>query len=163
LYHFDPYTYDTANQKVYLHPLTTEGQGLPQYGKPYALTQLAIPFGAGLKFKLTERVILGAEIGLRKLFTDYLDDVSTNYAAASDLLQARGQQAVDLAFRSDELVGGTTNYPEKGTQRGGSSVKDWYYFSGIHLSFRFGNSGSGSNGKRSGGRSSSLGCPKVPM
>lgn len=162
LYHFDPYTFDSADHKVYLQPLTTEGQGLPQYSKPYALTQLAIPFGAGLKFKLTERFILGAEIGLRKLFTDYLDDVSTNYAAAADLLEARGQQAVDLAYRSDELPGGNPNYPEKGTQRGGSGLKDWYYFTGLHLSFRLGNPGSGSNGK-TGGRRSSLGCPKVPM
>jgi opacity protein-like surface antigen len=159
IYHFDPYTYDTANQKVRLHPLTTEGQGLPQYGKRYALTQVALPFGAGLKFNLTNRMILGAEIGLRKLFTDYLDDVSTNYADAADLLAARGQQAVDLAYRSDELPGGNPTYPEKGAQRGGGQQKDWYYFTGLHLSFRLGAGGFTGNG----GKRSKLDCPKVPL
>jgi hypothetical protein len=158
LYHFDPYTYDTANQKVHLHPLTTEGQGLPQYGKRYVLTQLALPFGGGFKFRLTDRITLGAEIGLRKLFTDYLDDVSTNYADAADLLAARGQQAVDLAYRGDELPGGNPTYPEKGAQRGAQD-KDWYYFTGLHLSFSLG-SGSllGSGGKRD-----KLDCPKNPL
>jgi hypothetical protein len=159
LYHFNPYTKDSSNQKVYLRPLSTEGQGLAQYGKRYALTQLALPFGAGLKFRLTDRVFLGAEIGLRKLFTDYLDDVSTNYADAADLLEARGQQAVDLAYRSDELPEGNPNYPEKGAQRGGSQQKDWYYFSGLHLSFRLGQGGFGGGG----GNRSKYGCPKIPM
>lgn len=159
VYHFNPYTKDTAHNKVYLRPLSTEGQGLQGYGKRYSLTQFALPFGAGLKFKLSDRIFLGAEIGLRKLFTDYLDDVSTNYADAADLLAARGQQAVDLAYRSDELPQGNPNYPEKGAQRGGSLQKDWYYFSGLHLSFRLG-SGYGSGG---GGKRSKYGCPSVPL
>jgi hypothetical protein len=160
VYHYNPYTKDTSNQKVYLRPLSTEGQGLPQYGKRYALTQFALPFGAGMKFRLTDRIFLGAEFGLRKLFTDYLDDVSTNYAGAADLLEARGQQAVDLAYRSDELPGGNPTYPEKGAQRGGSLEKDWYYFTGLHLSFRLGAGGLGNGG---GGKRSKLDCPKVPM
>jgi opacity protein-like surface antigen len=157
-YHFNPYTKDSAGQKVYLRPLSTEGQGLPQYGKRYGLTQMALPFGAGLKFRLTDRIFLGAEIGLRKLFTDYLDDISTNYADATDLLEARGQQAVDFAYRSDELPQGDPNYPEKGAQRGNSQQKDWYYFTGLHLSFRLGQGGFGG-----GGGGSKYGCPKVPM
>ncbi|MCU7551578.1 DUF6089 family protein [Chitinophagaceae bacterium LB-8] len=156
IYHFNPYTKDTAGQKVYLRPLSTEGQGLPGYGKRYSLTQFALPFGAGIKFKLTDRLLLGAEMGFRKLFTDYLDDVSSNYADAADLLASRGQQAVDLAYRSDELPGGNPNYPEKGAQRGGSLQKDWYYFTGLHLSYRLG------SGFSSGGRSR-LDCPKVPL
>lgn len=160
VYHYNPYTKDTANQKVYLRPLSTEGQGLSQYSKRYSLTQFALPFGAGLKFNLTDRILLGAEIGLRKLFTDYLDDVSTNYAAADELLAARGQQAVDLAYRSDELPEGNPTYPEKGTQRGGSLEKDWYYFTGIHLSFRLGSGGYRENG---GGKRSRFDCPKVPL
>lgn len=159
LYHFNPYTFDSSNNKVRLHPLTTEGQGLANYGKPYALTQLAIPFGGGIKFRLTDRIFLGAELGLRKLFTDYLDDVSGNYADAADLLAARGQQAVDLAYRGDELPEGDPNYPEKGAQRGGSLEKDWYYFTGLHLTFQLG----GGNYGGSGGKRSGYGCPKVPL
>jgi outer membrane protein OmpA-like peptidoglycan-associated protein len=37
---------------------------------------LAIPLGAGVKFGLTPRVTLGAEMGLRPVFTDYLDGIS---------------------------------------------------------------------------------------
>src|SRR5690606_13437712 len=45
VYHFDPYARDSAGRKVYLAPLSTEGQGLADYPdmKPYKLTQFAIP------------------------------------------------------------------------------------------------------------------------
>lgn len=81
VFHFNPYTKDTAGNKIYLKPLSTEGEGLSAYPdrKEYKLTQLSIPFGGGLKFKLNESLQVGLEVGLRKLFTDYLDDVSTSY------------------------------------------------------------------------------------
>src|ERR1700744_6703167 len=41
LFHFNPYSYDTLGRKVYLRPLSTEGEGLPGYKKEYALTQLS--------------------------------------------------------------------------------------------------------------------------
>jgi hypothetical protein len=31
VFHFNPYTYDTNNAKVFLEPLSTEGQGLADY------------------------------------------------------------------------------------------------------------------------------------
>ncbi len=41
VFHNNPYAYDTLGQKVYLKPLSTEGEGLPQYPeqKPYNQTQ----------------------------------------------------------------------------------------------------------------------------
>ncbi|HEX4852204.1 MAG TPA: DUF6089 family protein, partial [Puia sp.] len=44
-FHFNPYTFDTAGEKIYLQPLSTEGEGLPEYpnNKPYSLNQFAIP------------------------------------------------------------------------------------------------------------------------
>jgi hypothetical protein len=158
LFHFNPYTFDTQNQVYYLQPLSTEGQGLPGYNKaPYALNQWAIPFGGGLRFNVTDKIILGGEIGMRKLFTDYLDDVSTEYAAAADLLQYRGPQAVSLAYRRDEVPVGNPAYPAKGTKRGGAKYKDYYYFTSLSLSFRLG------NGRRFGSdsRKSGYGCPAV--
>lgn len=156
LFRYNPYTYDGQNEKQYLQPLGTEGQGLPGYDKePYALNQWAIPFGGGLRFNLTPKIIVGAEIGIRKLFTDYLDDVSTSYAAAADLLQYRGATAVALAYRADELPGGSPIYPSKGTERGGPKYNDYYYFSALSLSFRLGDGGRyGSDSRRSG-----YGCP----
>lgn len=155
VYHFDPYAYNGGNTKVYLQPLSTEGQGLPGYPdrKVYKLTQMAIPVGAGIKFAVTDNIHVGIEGGLRKLFTDYLDDVSTNYIDAADLLAAKGQTAVDISYRSDE-VGGSPVYPAKGEQRGSPKSKDYYYFTGIHLTYRLGSGGGG------GGRSRSrTGCP----
>jgi Domain of unknown function (DUF6089) len=46
---FNPSTKDTAGNKVFLQPLSTEGQGFYQGRKQYNLHQFAIPFGAGVK------------------------------------------------------------------------------------------------------------------
>ena len=137
LYHFNPYTLDSAGSKVYLQPLSTEGEGFVTGRKKYNLTQVAIPFGAGVKFALSPDVRVGVEVGLRKLFTDYIDDVSTNYVDRDLLLANRGQQAVDLAFRSSELKNGLS-YPSDGTTRGNPKTNDWYYFTGLTLSFNLG-------------------------
>lgn len=163
VFHFNPYTYDQQNNKVYLQPLSTEGQGLPGYPqKPYALTQFALPFGGGIKFNISDKVRIAGEIGLRKLFTDYLDDVSGNYADPNDLLTAKGQQSVDLSYREDELSFGDPNYPAKGITRGSPKYKDYYYFTGIHLIFLLpGVEGSQRTypGKR--GKNKMYGCPTV--
>lgn len=160
VYHFNPYTFTGNNQKVYLQPLSTEGQGLAAYPdrKPYSLTQLAIPFGGGVKFAITDAWHIGLELGLRKLFTDYLDDVSTTYADPNDLLAAKGQLAVDLSFRGDEVAGGSTAYPSKGAIRGSAKNKDWYYFFGIHLTYRLGSI----NGLFGKGGNKKYACPSVP-
>lgn len=153
VYHFNPYTFDSTGTKYFLNPLSTEGEGFVAGKKTYNLTQLAIPFGGGVKFALNDKIRLGVEIGVRKLFTDYLDDVSTTYVDQNLLLQNRGPKAVELAFRGGELKTGAT-YPEGGSQRGGSTKKDWYYFTGLTASFRIGGGGE-SNGKFN----SRTGCP----
>jgi len=169
VFHFNPYAYSGTTDQIFLKPLSTEGEGLPGYAdrKPYKLTQLALPFGAGVKYAFNDRVRLGLELGLRKLFTDYLDDVSTTYIDPGDLLAAKGQQAVDMSYRGDELPGGNPNYPAKGAQRGGVKHKDSYYFLGLHLTYRL---GSGENSNRSGvfgggnflgGKKKGYGCPSV--
>ena len=53
LYHFNPYTTDTSGTKYFLKPLSTEGEGFVQGKNNYNLTQLAIPFGAGVKLSLS--------------------------------------------------------------------------------------------------------------
>lgn len=141
LFRFNPYTYDTAGAKHFLQPLGTEGQGLAQYPgrKEYKLTQFAIPFGAGLRVRVSEKVTLAYEFGLRKTFTDYLDDVSTTYVDPAALATVRGPKAVELAYRGGELRNGNPNYPADGTVRGGSEFKDWYYFSGLTVTVGIGN------------------------
>jgi len=132
---FNPSTLDSTGQKVYLQPLGTEGQGYFMGREKYDLTSFAIPFGGGLKFSLSENIKVRFELGLRKTMTDYLDDVSSTYADQNELLLNNGQQAVDLAFRGDEDKNGLT-YPPVNTTRGNAASKDWYYFTGLGVSFR---------------------------
>jgi hypothetical protein len=157
VYHYNPYAYTGNKQKVFLKPLSTEGQGVTGYSdrRPYSLTQLAIPFGGGIKFAITENLRVGAEVGLRKLFTDYFDDISKDYIDENDLLAARGQLAVDMSYRGDEVAGGSPIYPQKGAQRGSPKHNDYYYFAGIHLTYRIGGDGSGGGS----GKKNRTGCP----
>jgi hypothetical protein len=158
-FQFNPYTYDTSNQKVYLQPLSTEGQGFLAGRDPYKLSQFAIPFGGGVKLSLTDNIRIGIEVSMRKTFTDYLDDVSGTYVDENLLLTNRSQQAVDLAFRGDEVKTGTP-YPAEGTFRGSTDIgNDWYYFTGLTFSYRLGNGGGGGIG--GGRRKGKYGCPKV--
>jgi hypothetical protein len=138
VYHFNPYAFDSTGKKVYLRPLSTTGEGLPQYPNihEYALTQFAIPFGGGIKFRISDQVVVAYEIGLRKLFTAYLDDVGGRYVAQNVLLVARGPEAVEMAYRGNELEGGAA-YPPAGTFRGNIKADDWYYFSGIRVIIAF--------------------------
>ena len=158
IFHFNPYTYDTTGKKVYLRPLSTEGEGLTQYPgrRPYALTQLAIPFGGGIKFRISDGVTLAYEIGMRKTFTDYLDDLSTTYVDQATLLAARGPEAVEMAYRGNEIKNGGT-YPPGGTIRGGHKWKDWYYVSGLRVTIALNNHQSQSMHHRHNGV---IDCPK---
>jgi hypothetical protein len=120
-----------------LQPLGTEGQYLnvPEYeDRKYTLTQIVIPFGIGWKYSIGKNINLGFELSARKTFTDYLDDVSTNYVDDRDLLYRNGQIAVNLANRTgevnDEKIPKTEDDP-----RGSPDAKDWYYFTGFTLSY----------------------------
>ncbi len=143
VFHFNPWTTDNNAVKTYLKPLSTEGQGLPQYPKqqPYKLVQIAFAFGGGLKFAVSERVNIGLEMSQRKTFTDYMDDLSSNYVDKDVLLQAKGTRAVALAYRGDELPGGNPLYPGHGEQRGTPSEMDWYYYTGLTVEIKLSNAG----------------------
>lgn len=137
VFHFSPYTLDTSGNKVWLAGLSTEGQGLPEYPdrKVYKKTQFNIPLGAGLKYALSDDIYVGFEIGIRKLFTDHLDDVSTTYIDKNILFNRKGQQAVDFAFRGDELKP-PAEYPKTGSLRGNSKRNDYYYYGQFKISLR---------------------------
>ncbi len=123
-FHFNPITQVEGNEYE-LQPLQTENQN-------YSRTTVSFPFGFGLKYAFNDRVILSADWGLRKTWTDYIDDVSTMYPAQEDLTGL----SQDLSDRSLEQVGGDgTNW---NTQRGSSRTEDWYTFTMVTLSFRIG-------------------------
>jgi hypothetical protein len=119
--------------------LSTEGQGLADYPdrKVYKLTQHALAFGGGFRFRINDHLIVSIDAAQRKTFTDYIDDVSTSYVDPDKLLAAKGPLAVDLAFRSDELS--NKPYPPDGEQRGTKTEMDWYYFTGISVEMKLEN------------------------
>ena len=137
LFHFDPQAqYVNARGDtlwVRLQPLCTEGQGTTAYPDrhPYPLTQVAMPFGLGVRVRLGKNVSLTAEYGFRRTWTDYLDDVSTTYVGA-DLLRAEveeGALAAQLADRSE-----VANQP--GIKRGDDSLDDWYSYFNLSVGIR---------------------------
>lgn len=130
VFHFNPYTFDSAHKKTFLQPLSTEGEGLSEYPsrKKYSLNQFCLPFGIGWKMPLNAKWDISYEFGYRITFTDYLDDVSKTYINPSTLAFEKGPEAVQLAYRGKP----TNNIT--GRQRGNPSIKDSYYFAGIKIS-----------------------------
>lgn len=139
---------------VALRPLKTEG-------KSYSLNQIALPVGAGFRYKLAKQWDLAFEIGWRFTLTDFLDDVSGNYRDKSTF--GNNQTAIDLSDRSGELIGNSdiapyvekqmnedgvgfiadpystsgyriAGYGSPGDQRGDSN-RDWYIITGFHLNY----------------------------
>ena len=145
VYHFNPYTTDTLGNRILLQSLSTEGQGLASYPdrKVYKLTQFSIPFGGGLKVRISDNVVVAYEVGLRKLFTDHLDDVSATYVDNVALAAAKGPKAVEMAYRGGELKNGNPVYPAAGTVRGNPKLNDWYYFHGLTISIGLNTGGYG--------------------
>jgi hypothetical protein len=130
-FHFNPFAYDTSGKKVYLQPLGTEGQTTP-----YSLWSFAIPYGIGAKYSLGEgNTIISAEFCVRKLFTDYLDDVSKHeYPDSAALLATHGQEAVTMSYRANEIP--NSPYVKEDGYRGNPFRKDGYYSFVIKVSFK---------------------------
>lgn len=84
VYKFNPRT-KLDGQWVDLQPLSTEGQGFPEYPeiKEYKLTQINFPVGMGARYDISPVINIRAEILYRFLLTDYLDDVSGRYIEPS--------------------------------------------------------------------------------
>lgn len=124
LFHFNPETIVEGN--VYkLRPLMTEN-------KAYSLTTVCIPFGFGLKAAPNDRIILGLEWGMRKTYSDYIDDVSDMYPKKDDLSGI----AANLSDRSLYQTGPDgTNW---NTMRGNARTKDWYSIVKASISIRLG-------------------------
>ncbi|MCR6639781.1 MAG: DUF6089 family protein [Sporocytophaga sp.] len=134
---------------VALNSLQTEG-------KSYSLNQIAIPFGLGVRYKLSKQLDLAFEIGWRYTFTDYLDDVSSYYVdkgdPETDLAAAMANRTLEggierdpqlfarlgaeerLQFDSNGKLIGIRGVSNPGDQRGDKN-KDWYIVTGFHLTY----------------------------
>jgi opacity protein-like surface antigen len=138
VYRINPYTHDVAGTKYFLYPLSTEGQGLSQYPdkKEHQLYDLSIPLGGGITWSVSNQWSIGLEMGFRKTFTDYIDDVSNSYVDEVYLQQERGSKAVELAYRGDEIPGGNMQFPAAGNPRGNPKANDWYYNTIFRIQFK---------------------------
>lgn len=116
-----------------LPELSTEGQGLDNGPEPYSLFAVSVPVGVGYRYLVSKTVSVGVELSYNKTFTDYLDDVSTDYYDNSILRQERGNLAANIADKN------TFNEGVKrraGDGRGNPDVDDSFAYFTITISKR---------------------------
>lgn len=125
-----------------LKPMGTEGQGLPDGAEEYSLYQICIPFGFGVKYAITKQWNIGFELSRRLTFTDYIDDVSTDYYDNTAIANANGQIAADLA---DPSLGEIPTWTDgsyvydptrAGMQRGDPTDNDTYMFAVLSINYK---------------------------
>jgi hypothetical protein len=142
VFHFNPkgqyIAPDGSRKWVALQPLHLEGQGFAEYPdrKPYSLTQLEIPMGFGFKYYLKENMFIGLEILHRQTFTDYVDDVSTNYIDPSLFAKYLTPEQTTLAVQLNNrqnLLGPTRPMDP---QRGDPTQNDAYFSTIIRMGWR---------------------------
>ncbi|MBE0637885.1 MAG: hypothetical protein IH598_05145 [Bacteroidales bacterium] len=124
---FSPKT-EYQGETIDLRDIGTEGQGEEDQ---YSLFSFAMAFGFGFKYSLTNRLGMTAEWGMRKTFTDYLDDISGNYYV--DFNQLSPDEIRTRQVLSDP----SPIKHQPGMQRGNPQNNDWYSFAGITLIYRF--------------------------
>ncbi len=118
-------------------------------GTIYNNLAICLPFGAGVRYKITSNFNLGLELGLRYTTTSWLDDVggtTTSYVPANQL------KFFSSSVMSDRSI--DQSYLYSGKQRGKISLNDVYVIGGLTLSYRFGSSGGG------GYRGHAIRCPR---
>lgn len=123
------FTFNPKANGVELSSLGTEGQNVGFAGRsPYSKWSIAVPFGVGFKFSLNSRISAAVEWGLRKTFTDYIDDVSTTYYLEGPEIDP-GNTA--------EILSDPTMLHEPFQERGNPQTQDWYAFAGLTLTYKF--------------------------
>jgi len=135
IFHFNPQAENENGEWVNLQELGTEGQGTTSFPdkEKYSLIQYAIAIGGGFKIAVNPSFNIILEYGVRKTFTDYLDDVSTTYPGNN-----LGDMTNEAIYMSDP-----SGSHLSGEQRGDPDKKDWYSFAGITLSFKLNNNTKG--------------------
>ena len=82
---------------------------------------------------------VGAELSVRKTFTDYIDGVSGTYYDQAKLTAAYGATAAALADPNKGYIPGATspNGDGSGAQRGNPKYKDSYMFLTVTVGYKF--------------------------
>lgn len=135
VFHHNPQAF-YQGEWVALQPLGTEGQQFPDYSgrAPYSLFQVCVPYGGGFKYSVSKGLTLGLEFGYRHTYTDYLDDISTEYVDQGVLAAGvDGGLAAALADRSLEVKDEPIGIEDR--QRGNAQNKDAYMFTSISIAY----------------------------
>jgi hypothetical protein len=130
---YDPYAF-YGNEKVYLRPLNTEGEGFYKGRKSYGSMAMCFPIGFGLKYAINDKVNLSFEVTHRFTTTDYIDDVSTTYIGVDKFPSPNGGKSI-AAIMQDRSVEVGTPIGIEGRQRGFSKQKDQYIIAEFGVSF----------------------------
>jgi hypothetical protein len=138
--------YDESFQQTYwydLQPLNTEGQGWTEYPnkKVYSLKQGNLAYGFGLMYKTTGFYYASVGVLGRKLFTDYLDDVSGNYPDANLFTRYISQEEEVLIAQqlsNKSLFTNPFSPNSTGDIRGNANKNDGYYNFYAKVGFRIG-------------------------
>jgi len=123
-----------SGEWVDLRDLGTEGQGLSGSDREqYSKFQFCIPVGIGVKYSFDRRWGIGLEYGIRKTFTDYIDDASKTYYDNTAISTENGALAAIMADKSDK---GYPYITAAGEQRGDPRDKDSYMFAIISINYK---------------------------
>ena len=110
-----------------LRPLETEG-------KSYAPVTAVIPLGLGIGYRFNESFNSTFSIGYRYSFSDYLDDVSTQY---TDVF--KNDLAQELQYRGDEIPVNLQRFNGPGSKRGNPESRDGYMLLSLRLDYKIPN------------------------
>lgn len=132
---FNPYVLagigvTTVNPKAFYQGEWYKLRDIQTEGVDYSAFALVIPFGAGVKYKITNDFNIALEAVYRFTFTDYLDDISTVYIDQSNFNGNRVHEI--LADRRQEL---DLDPVEAGTLRGNPDRNDGYFILSIKGSY----------------------------
>jgi len=109
------------NGKSYaLEPLHTEG-------KSYSRLAPVIPYGLGVKLKISPNANVVLEGGYRKTFTDYLDDVSDKYVDRNAISDPIAQYFANPNYANNNWG--------KGTKRGDPGNTDSYFLLNVKVEY----------------------------
>lgn len=95
----------------------------------YSNYVFTMPFGVGVKYSFSKHVAASLEWGMRKTFTDYLDDVSTTYYLNSSDFDPDDPNYDNIEYSDPNME------HEALMQRGNSKTNDWYSIFGVTLTY----------------------------
>lgn len=119
-----PKTLDSNGSKVKLRPEQTEGAN-------YGIATLNIPVGLGIYFTHKKEHRYGFEMSWSATFTDYLDDISSEYAESGSKVANR----YDELSSSDQSTSPSSIYYEPGQKRGDATNNDNYLIASFTYSY----------------------------